>query len=223
MKRFKKRAPVLAAALAAAVVGGGAALAGAQDGSSTPSEFFDSVARHLGISPEKLEDATKAAAIDQVDAALEEGKITKARADELKARIESGEGPLLFGPGLFGHPHGGPHGLGDKLSAAADYLGLSVDQLHERLRAGRSLADIAQARGKSVDGLEQAILDEAKKGLDEAVSNGRLTREEADEVFEDLEARVDDMVKGTFQDRHRGGRFFDDRLPGSESWGTSAA
>ena len=115
MKRFKKRAPVLAAALAAAVVGGGAALAGAQDGSSTPSEFFDSVARHLGISPEKLEDATKAAAIDQVDAALEEGKITKARADELKARIESGEGPLLFGPGLFGHPHGGPHGLESRL------------------------------------------------------------------------------------------------------------
>ena len=49
------------------------------------------MARHLGISSQKLEDATKAAAVDQVDAALKDGRITQAEADALKQRIESGD------------------------------------------------------------------------------------------------------------------------------------
>ena len=93
---------VLAATVAGlAVAGGGAAIAASQN-DSPASSFFDSIAKHLGISSEKLEDATKAAAVDQVNAALEEGKITEEQAEELKSRIESGEFPRFFGPGLFG-------------------------------------------------------------------------------------------------------------------------
>ena len=52
-----------------------------------------------GRLPQKLKDATKAAAIDQVNADLKAGRVTKAQADELKARINSGQVP--FGaPGL---------------------------------------------------------------------------------------------------------------------------
>lgn len=203
MKPLKSRSTLaIAAAVAATAVGGGAGLAGAQGGSGSPSGFMDSLARHLGISREKLDDSTKAAAIDQVDAARADGGITKAQADDLKARIESGEAPPFFGPGPFGPPHGGPHGLGDKLSAAADYLGLGSEQLQERLRAGRSLADVARAEGKSVDGLEQAIIAAAREDLDDAVADGRLSREEADQLLERLESHVDKLVEGTFE-RHR--------------------
>ena len=45
----------------------------------SPGSSFRLVAKHLGISSEKLEDATKAAAIDQVDQALEDGRITRSR------------------------------------------------------------------------------------------------------------------------------------------------
>src|SRR6266545_2300596 len=102
MKRFRSRKTLTIAVVALAVVGGGgAAIAADQGSSSTGQSFLDSVARHLGISSQKLEDATKAAAIEQVDAALKEGKITQAQADELKARIQSGEFPPFAGP-LFG-------------------------------------------------------------------------------------------------------------------------
>ena len=212
MKRFRSRKTLTIAVAALAVIGGsGAALAAAQDSSSSGQSFLDSVARHLGISSQKLEDATKAAAVDQIDAALKEGKITKAQADELKARIHSDEFPPfaapLFGP-RFGHFHrGGPPLFGEKLSAAADYLGLTQVELRTKLNAGRTLADIAKARGKSVDGLKQAILDEAEKKLDQLVEDGELTQAEADEMLARLKSHIDDLVDhGMFRFRERLGR-----------------
>jgi hypothetical protein len=205
-----KRTLAVTAAVLAAAVGGGAAVAAAQDEEGRPSGFLEAVARHLGISSEKLEDAVKAASLEQVDAALEEGKITEEQADELRERIESGEAGPLFGPGAFGFHgpgHGFGHGLGDKLSATADYLGLSVEELRERLTDGRSLADIAEAEGKSVDGLEQAILAEARADLDEAVEAGRLTREHADEILQRLREHVDELVAGDFFERRGRPRF----------------
>ncbi|HXL42922.1 MAG TPA: hypothetical protein VN960_02560 [Gaiellaceae bacterium] len=211
MKRFRSRRALTMAVVALAVIGGGGAAIAAQGSSSPGKSFLDSVAKHLGISSQKLEDATKAAAVDQVDAALKDGKITNAQADELKARIESGEFPPfagpLFGP-RFGHFHrGGPPLFGEKLSAAADYLGLTEAELRTKLNTGQTLADIAKARGKSVDGLKQAILDEAEKKLDQLVEDGELTQAEADEMLARLKSHIDDLVDhGMFRFR------FGDRL-----------
>jgi AraC-like DNA-binding protein len=214
MKRFRSRKTLTIAVVALAVAGGGGAAIAAAQGSSSPGQsFLDSVAKHLGISSQKLEDATKAAAVDQVDAALKEGKITKAQADELKARIQSGDFPPfagpLFGP-RFGHSHrGGPPLFGEKRSAAADYLGLSEAELRTKLntgQTGQTLAEIAKARGKSVDGLKQAILDEAETNLDQLVEDGELTQAEADEMLARLKSHIDDLVDhGMFRFRERVG------------------
>jgi hypothetical protein len=68
---------VLAAASALSIaVGAGGAIAASKGSSSDGQSFLSRVAGHLGISTEKLEDAAKAAAIDQIDADLEAGKIT---------------------------------------------------------------------------------------------------------------------------------------------------
>jgi hypothetical protein len=207
MNRFRSRKALAAAIVAlAAVFGGGAAIAASGGSSPSPQSFFDAVAKHLGISSQKLEDATKAAAIDQVDAALAEGRITKEEADAMKERIQSGDYPPFapfLGPG-FGHFHRGPPLFGEKLSAAADYLGLTEAQLRTQLNNGRTLAEIAEARGKSVDGLKQAILDEAKTKLDAAVGDGDLTRSEADEVYARIKSHIDDLVDhGMFRFRFR--------------------
>jgi polyhydroxyalkanoate synthesis regulator phasin len=196
--RFRSRKIVAIAVAALAVIAGGGAAIAASQGSANPAQsFFDSIAKHLGISSQKLEDATKAAAIDQVDAALKDGKITKAQADELKARINSGDYPPFFGPFMgpgFGHFDGGPPLFGEKLSAAADYLGLTEAQLMTRLNNGQSLADVAKAENKSVDGLKQAILADAKKKLDQLVKGGELTQAQADEMYARMKSHIDDLV-----------------------------
>jgi hypothetical protein len=195
---------VLAATVAGlAVAGGGAAIAASQS-ESPASTFFDSVAKHLGISSEELEDATKAAAVDQVDKALADGRITEEQADELKSRIESGDAPWLLGPGVFGFRGHGPNApradhpffFQDKLEPASDYLGLTPTELLERLRSGKSLADVAKAEGKSVDGLKQAILDAAKSALDDAVARESLTQDQADAIYERLQDFIDELVNG---------------------------
>jgi hypothetical protein len=204
MYRFRTRKALAIGIAALAVIGGGGAAIAAGNSSSPGQSFLDSVASHLGISSQKLEDATKAAAIDQVDAALKDGKITKAEADELKSRIESGDFPPFFAPGpFFGHGfgpkggdfHGGPPLFGDKLSTAADYLGLTEAQLRMKLNSGQTLAQIAKAQGKSVDGLKQAILAAAKKTLDRLVKDGGLTQAEADAMYARVQSHVDDLVQ----------------------------
>ena len=112
---------VVVAATTLAVVGGGAAAVAATGSGSRGSDFLDSVAKHLGVSPQKLKDATKAAAIDQVNADLAAGRITQAQADALKKRIEAGNG-VLGGPGsgqASGRGPGGPGPAGPAAPASA--------------------------------------------------------------------------------------------------------
>ncbi|MGH3045040.1 MAG: hypothetical protein ACRDM2_09940, partial [Gaiellaceae bacterium] len=67
MSIFKSRKILAATVAGLAVTGGvGAGIAASQD-DSRASSFLDSVAKHLGISSDELEEATRAAAIDQVD------------------------------------------------------------------------------------------------------------------------------------------------------------
>ena len=218
MSIFKSRKILAATVAGLAVTGGvGAGIAASQDDSRT-SSFFDSVAKHLGISSQELEDATRAAAIDQVDAALEDGRLTEEQAEELKSRIESGEMPFL-GPGLF---LGGPKGdgerergfgfgfgpglgfhFGEKLDAAAEYLGVTDEELREALQSGKSLAEIAEENGKSVDDLKDSLLTEAETRLNEAVADEKLTREQADRILERLREGIDDLVNASGENRFR--------------------
>ena len=231
MRRMKnvtsKRALVAASALSL-VVGAGGAIAASKGSPTRGDGFLARVADHLGISTQKLEDATKAAAIDQVNADLKAGRITKAQADELKARIEKGEGPRFFGgPRHFG-PHRGdfghvPFGAHGHLSVAADYLGLTVPQLFQRLANGQSLAAVAKAQHKSVDGLKKAIVDGAKKDLDQAVKSGFLTEAQAKEALSALQSRIDDVVNGTFPGPGPRGRFHWQQGPPSNSGFTMPA
>ena len=210
VKRFRTRKALAIGIAALAVIGGGsAAIAASGDSSSPGHSFFDAVARHLGISSEKLEDATKAAAIDQVDAALEEGRITHAQADALKQRIESGEFPRFFGPFFgprfgpdFDRPGPPPFLFGEKLSSAAEYLGLTEAELRTKLNEGKTLAQIADDQGKSVTGLKDALLKATKAKLDELVKAGELTQREADETYERFESNLDDLIQhGMFRFR----------------------
>ena len=212
MKRLRSRKGIAIIVVAlAAVGGGGAAIAAAQDApSSAADSYLEGVARHLGVSTDELQDAMKAAALDEVEAAREDGRLTQEQADALKERIESGEVPPFFGAllgprfdrGFDRFPHPMPFHrhffFEEKLATAADYLGLSEDELEEKLNDGSTLAEVAQAEGKSVDGLKQALLEAARGRIDQAVEDGDLKQAEADDLLEGLEERIDAFVEHAF-------------------------
>jgi NADH dehydrogenase/NADH:ubiquinone oxidoreductase subunit G len=200
------------AAVAAVLIGLGAAGAIAASGAWSPSEerkaVIEDAARQLGVEPDALSDALKQALENRIDAAVEAGRITEEQANALKERLESGgDVPLPggFGP-HFGHvgAHLGHLGHVGSLEAAAEYLGLTAAELRERLEDA-TLAEIAQDRGKSVDGLTKALVTAAESKIDEAVAAGRLTQEQAAVLKAALPDRVEALVNG----EHRGpGRDF---------------
>jgi polyhydroxyalkanoate synthesis regulator phasin len=200
MKRNRKLMIGAGAMLAAA--GGGAALAASNSSPAQENQaIVDAAAQQLGIPSSKLSDALKKALSDRVDAAVAAGRITKTEGDALKQRIASGEYPLFAGP-----HRGFGHGPFRGVDAAASYLGVTEAQLRTELEAGKTLAQVAQAHGKSVAGLVDALASDAKKHIDASVAAGRLTQQQADDVLARLRDRITARVNSAGPDGDHFGR-----------------
>ena len=192
MKRMSTKL-IAGTGVALAAVGGGAAYAAAHG--TPPQEsraIVADVAKQLGIDSQRLTDALEQALENRVDEAVADGRLTAEQGAAMKERIRSGEAPLL---GLRGGRHRGMHHAGGMaLAAAASYLGLTEVELRAELADGKSLADVARAEGKTVAGLVDALVTEAKGKLDDAVENGRLTEAQRDAMLERIEARIAEHV-----------------------------
>jgi hypothetical protein len=205
-----KRSLLAASAAIVAVAAAGGAIAATK--LTSPKEdnqaIINDAAGQLGIDPSKLSAALRKALENRIDKAVADGRLTKAQGDELKARIESDEVPLFAGPG----PRFGPHGFGrgfahagpfhENLDVAATYLGMTEAQLRKALRGGKSLATVAKDKGKTVDGLIDALTAAAEKKWDEAAAAGRLgnhaTAADKQEFLAGVRERLTDLVNGRF-------------------------
>src|SRR5436190_1737757 len=96
--------------------------------------------------------------------------------------------------GAFAH-RGGP---GDDLEAAAAYLDTTTSDLLKELQAGKTLAQIA---GPKTSGLVAALVAHEKQEIADAVTAGRLTQAQADEIVPTLTQRFTDLVNGTLPAR----------------------
>jgi hypothetical protein len=239
---MRRRYWIMLGVIAVAVVAAGSAVAATKlesPGAQNKAIINDAASR-LHVTPQALSSALKKALEDRIDAAVAAGRLTKQQGDELKARIASGKMPALGGFGGFGlgvghvFGHGGPPGFpveppdgmfgrgpaggmieaGSK--AVASYLGITQAQLRSALVSGKSLAQIAQAHGKTTDGLVAAIVAAAKTRLDKAVAAGHLTSTQEQAILGKLDNVVKVLVTHSPQQmlQHRFGRGFRHRFWG---------
>jgi 3-hydroxyisobutyrate dehydrogenase-like beta-hydroxyacid dehydrogenase len=143
-------------------------------------------------------DSRSASVVDRVRDALsglvDDGSITREQADEVAGALSAA--------GFGGHGRHGGHGL----EAVAQALGMTHDELHTALEAdGATLAQVAQDRGIQVATLVDVLVAAGQERIAQAVADGRLTQEEADERLADLETRVTERVGSTREDHPRGG------------------
>ncbi len=154
-----------------------------------------------GKSAAGLIDALVAAEKTELAAAVTAGRLTQAQADQLSTTLKDRFTNLVNGTmpphrGGWGHGPGGPGG-GPGLAAAATYLGLTQAELQTALQSGKTLAQIANATdGKSAAGLIDALVAAEKTKLAAAVTAGRLTQAQADEISTTLKDHVTNMVNG---------------------------
>jgi uncharacterized coiled-coil protein SlyX len=153
------------------------------------------IAQAQGKSVSGLQDTIYAAAKKRLDQAVASGRLTAAQEQTLLAHLKSRLDDIVnrSGPRPRGAGPGAPH-FG---AAVAKYLGLTEAELRAQLRAGKTLAQVATAQGKSVDGLKAAILADAKSRLDQAVADGKLTAAQAKTILAQLTSHVDELVNRT--------------------------
>jgi len=120
---------------------------------------------------------------------VSDGTITQEQADVVATTVDE-----QLPRRAVGHRHGGLGGRAG-LAAAAETLGVTREELRTALREGSSLADVAEEQGVPADDLVTALVDAARARLAEAVTDGRLTQEQADARAARLPERIGDLVE----------------------------
>lgn len=192
---------LLAATLTAIVLGTGASAAIAADSPS----LGDEVAKRLGVTPEQLRSAFKAALAARVDAAVKAGRLTPEQGAKLKERIAKANG---LGLGARQGLAGKRKALGERIAKqargkgpAATYLGMTREALFAELKKGKSLAQVAREKSKSVDGLVAALVAPLQDHLARAVEAKRLTKQRADEILARATAGAKKLVEREYKPR----------------------
>ena len=188
---------VLPAAGLAAVIIGVAAVEAAPSPSASPNGsknyaqvFVDKLAGILHLTPAQTQDALKQAELQTVDQMLKDGKITQQQADAMKARINAGQGfGLGFGFGRHGNNGFKANGalmrdlMTAEANAAASALHMSLTDLKNALRSGKSLSELETQQNVSDSTVKAAMKNAAKGVLDKAVKAGTITQAQADSIL----------------------------------------
>ena len=207
-----KRAAAAGAVALLAIAGGGAAVAATGSGSpqADSNAIVADAASQLGITPAKLSDAlrrrSRTASTPRSRRAAHRGAGQGAQGADRgrqraarRRRRRAGRARRAWLPPPWWRPG---------LDAAATYLGVTEAQLHTALESGKTLADVAKANGKTVDGLVAAMVADAKQHIADEVAAGRLTKAQQTQILSDLEQHITGMVNGQMPDHGPGGRGF---------------
>jgi hypothetical protein len=132
------------------------------------------------------------------------------RLDELEASLPERMTELVNRQGWAdheGHGRGGPgrHLFGDRLDAAADTIGITVEDLRTALRDGSTIAEVAADHDVDVQSVIEAMVAEATTQIDAAVADGSLDADRAAEMKSTLVERITAHVHGERPDRGPGG------------------
>jgi len=149
-----------------------------------------------------LIDAIVAAETKVLDAQKAAGWLTDAQEIALLDNFKDQVTELVNnGPGVppVGLKNGGP------LQTAADYLKISVSDLVADLKAGKTLAQEATAKGKTVDGLVQAMLAPLKTKLDKSVAAGDITAAQETTILNHATTALTNLVNNTKPDKLQAG------------------
>jgi hypothetical protein len=153
--------------------------------------FLGRVAEKLGVSEEQLKTAVQDVELEMIDEALAEGRITEEQAAKMRERVENGE--LRF-PGRPGHHPGRCLVAHNLVEETARILGIEGREVIAALEDGKSLAEIAQEHGMSVDEYKTALTSAVEAKLAQAVENGRITQERADEMLAKFNENLDRII-----------------------------
>jgi hypothetical protein len=85
------------------------------------------------------------------------------------------------------------------MDIVAETLEMTTDELREALADGQTIAELAEAKGVALEDIAAALVTEHTERLQQAVENGRLTQEEADEKIAEMQVKIlEQLESGEF-------------------------
>jgi transposase len=159
------------------------------------------IAQAKGVSLNTVVDAVIAAETERLKQAVTDGRLTQAQADTMLANLKLTlpsrlqTKPVL---GLLKGGKGGPgFGRGANSAAIAKALGITEAELRTEVQTGKTIAQIAQAKGVSLNTVVDAVVAAETERLKQAVTDGRITQEQADAKIEQLKTNLPQMFQQT--------------------------
>ncbi len=147
--------------------------------------FLDKFAANLGVDKERVTEAIKQTQQQMVDEAVQQGKMTPDQAAKIKEKLQNDQ--WFFSP-FFGHKHfGHKQARGGNAALLAQALGMSEDELEAQLKEGKRIDDIAQQQGISMEQLHQKMKELRIGTIQQAVKDGKITQEKADELIQKIQ------------------------------------
>ncbi|MBZ0277320.1 MAG: hypothetical protein K8I60_14340 [Anaerolineae bacterium] len=140
------------------------------------------------------------AATERINTAVANGNLTQERADELLGNLDNLATRVLnndLRPGAVRDRVRVALALSrDVVQAAVDETGLGVLEILSQVNDGSTLADVITANGGSVDNVIAAAVAAATEQINTALSEAKITQEQADNLLGALQETVTNAVNG---------------------------
>jgi len=195
-------------------------------GTNNNRQSLAQVAQAHGKSANDVATALKNEAHTRIDLAVANGRLTAdqgntaktstdQRIDQLVNQVAPQRGPA-GGPGGFGF---GPGVVRQGFDTAAKAIGITPQQLRTELQGtnnqSKSLAQVAQAHGKTANDVATALKNEAHTRIDQAVTADKLTADQANTMKAKIDQSIDQLVNQVMPQRGAGQGGFGRRGPGA--------
>jgi hypothetical protein len=156
------------------------------------------IAAAKGIDTTKFTQDLEAALTAKIDRKVQAGKINSEQATALKTKLSQRiqadidkKWDEQKGHGFGGTGKGNIKGIHEQVQSI---LGIDAATLRNELQSGKSLADIAQAKGISKETLVEKIQAAITTNLDQAVADQKITADKAAKIKENLAQRIETIV-----------------------------
>ena len=160
-------------------------------------QSLSDIAAAQNVSVDSVVDVLVAAAEEHLAEAVTDEHLTQAEAEEkladIEARITERVNAVHEMPA--GRGERGMRGFGG-FGDLTELLGIEATDLFEALRDGSTLGEVAEANGVSTDELRSTMLEGLEAHLAEAVTDERITQDQADEMLSNAGEHIDDIING---------------------------
>ena len=140
-----------------------------------------------------------------VNAAVENGRITREEGDEIVANV-----PMLVNEAINStEPLPNPERQNDRRGqqpqrdfnfnigmppTIAENLGITIEELRAELQSGKTFNEIIEEHGGDVELITQAVIDNAIEVINQAVADGQIDQPTADQLLANLETEITQIM-----------------------------